>query len=71
MVCSYLLEIKRATIAPSQFHEKEQENVPILKEVGRGGGAVAVTASDAFPASSGLALGRDVVAGVRGLEWCV
>ncbi|KAL4590688.1 hypothetical protein LXL04_003629 [Taraxacum kok-saghyz] len=69
VVCSYLLEIKRATIAPSQFHEKEQENVPILKKVGRGGGAVAVTASDAFPASSGLALGRDVVAGVRGLEW--
>ena len=30
---------------------------------------MAVTASGAFPASSGPAPGRNVVAGVRGFEW--
>ena len=32
---------------------------------------MAVTASDPFPASSGLALGQGLVAGGREVEWCV
>ncbi|KAL4556176.1 hypothetical protein LXL04_038819 [Taraxacum kok-saghyz] len=63
VVSSYLLEIKSSTKTLRQFHEKRREKWWIA--------AVAVTASGPIPASSGLALGRGLVAGVRGVEWYV